>query len=199
MLNIHLLNDKYKNLIPQNDIDNFIIETHKLKQRLNFNLINELKPLLIYNRNQRNQLYYLLSVNYSLQLDKILNYTVITGQTFTRQHFANDEKDKELYDNTYYDDLVFISLSQSDYTSEYMENLIIDLVEFRARNNKITVITYDLLSSTNYQTQTRKLSEYFAANKYTIMDLSIGQPTTKSTVKQTTKQTLPKNKTGRIL
>lgn len=174
MLNINLLNDRYGTFIPEKDSDTFAKEVTEIKNSLNLELINELKPLLIYSRNKRNELLYLMGITYSLIKKRVLNYTVITGATFTRQHFAtSSERDHELQDDTYYGDLLYILLSQNDYGSEYMENLIIDLIDFRHQQGKVTVVIYDTNGSTkNPLTVTQKLNSYFANNKHTIQELT---------------------------
>lgn len=170
-INIRVLNERYSALLPKKDIDKFAETLNSLKKKLNFELINENKPLLIYSRNMRNELYYLLSLNYSVQKGRVLNYVVVTGQTFVREHFADKEKDLTLYDSIYNDDIVYVSLNEDDYTSEYLESLLSDLIEYRYRNNKITVITYDVLQGNRYLTQTNKLNTFFRSSGYTIIDL----------------------------
>lgn len=200
MINKNLFNERYEAFIPKGDTQTFIKDLDKIKTSLNFELINTLKPLLIYSINKRNEIYYLLGFNYSLQKRKVLNYTVITGATFTRQHFADADKDMELHDNIYYGDLLFISLSQNDYMSEYMENLLIDLIEFRNNRNKLTVITYDVVNSAkNHIVQTKKLNDHFASSKYSIIDTITNKSAITSKHSETTQKTVKPKQNRRIV
>lgn len=172
-MNKVLLNDKYKNLIPP-DIEKFIEDVNDIKNKINFNNLLDL-PILIYSKNKRNALYYTLCMLFSLRKEAVLSYAVITGQTLINQHFLSEEnRDIKLSDSIYYSDITFISLSQYDYSSEYLEALIIDLVEFRRNNSKITIISYDILDATktNYISFTQKLHSYFITNDFQVLDLS---------------------------
>jgi hypothetical protein len=172
MLNKDLLKSKYKDFILENK-EKFVEEVNFLKSKINLEkLTNE--PLLIYSQNKRNALYYVLSLYYSLKEDRMLTYAVITGQTLINQHFASEQqRDAELYNSVYYADISFISLSQYDYTSEYLESQIIDLISFRKQNKKLTIISYDIMSSNqNYINLTKKLHAFFLANDYQILDLA---------------------------
>jgi len=194
-MNKDILINKYKDLVSFNKND-FINDVNFFKNKLNLNSFTT-APVLIYNRNKRNALYYTLCIYYSLKDNRILDYSVITGQTLINQHFMTEEsRDPNVYNAAFYSDITFISLSQFDYTSEYLENLIIDLVEFRNINKKITVISYDILdlNKVNYIALTKKLHSYFSANRYTIVDLeNISEKTATS---QSNKQI---KKSGRIV
>lgn len=192
MLNKYLLAEKYNVLIGAQDKESFIKDVNFMREVLNLKKLKKL-PTLIYSKNKRNALYYTLCIHLSLIEDKILDYTVITGQSLINQHFLTDKnKDIQLHNNLHYTDITFISLSQYDYTSEYLESLIIDLVEFRNTQNKITIISYDVLDSpNNYTGLTHKLHNYFGVNNYNILDI------TKSTGEIV--KPLNRKKVGRII
>lgn len=176
MLNKVLLKDKYKDFVLE-DKQKFLEEIQSIHDKLNLHEISN-APMLIYSQNKRNALYYILSLHYSLRLDRILDYAVITGQTLINQHFTSeDNRDNVLYNSVYYADLTFISLSQYDYSSEYLESQIIDLIEFRTNNKKLTVISYDIMNSgKNYINLTKKLHSYFLSSRFQIVDMT-GQGT----------------------
>lgn len=171
MINNKLLNNKYKSLI-QKDENEFLAELKFIKENIDFSKLQD-KPILCYSQNRRNALYYLLAYYYSLKKDKVLTYAVTTGQSFIDQHFMNENKDNELLDNLNYSDITFISLSEFDYTNQYLEALLINLVQSRADRNQITVISYDVLSSgrNSYLNYTKSLNAYFASNKFQIIDI----------------------------
>jgi hypothetical protein len=177
MLNVLLLNKRYKNFIPENKT-NFSEEVNFLKNKIDLKKLSN-EPLLIYSQNKRNALYYVLSIFYSLKFDRILDYTVITGQTLINQHFMSEQnRDNALYNSVYYADITFLSLSQYDYTSEYLESQIIDLIEFRRQNKKLTIISYDVMASgQQYVTLTKKLHTYFLNSQFQIIDISKKQET----------------------
>jgi len=171
-LNKDILINKYKDLIPVYE-DDFVSDVNLFKSKLNSDSLNN-RPVLIYNRNKRNALYYTLCLYYSLKNEHVLDYTVIAGQTLINQHFMTEEnRDEKIYNAAFYSDITFISLSQFDYSSEFLESLIIELIEFRNTNKKLTIISYDILDSdkSNYISLTRKLHAYFLANKYNIIEL----------------------------
>jgi hypothetical protein len=171
-MNKNILINKYKDLVSFNKND-FINDVNFFKNKLNLNSFTT-APVLIYNRNKRNALYYTLCIYYSLKDNRVLDYSVITGQTLINQHFMTEEsRDPNVYNAAFYSDITFISLSQFDYTSEYLRKSDIDLVEFRNINKKITVISYDILdlNKVNLYCTDKKLQSYFSANRYTIIDL----------------------------
>jgi hypothetical protein len=171
-----LLIQKYKDFILE-DKDKFKNELEFIYNKIQFKNLNN-SPLLIYSQNKRNALYYILSMHYALKKDRLLNYAVVTGQTLNNQHFATAQtKDAELHERVYYSDITFVSLSQYDYTNEYLESQIIDLIEFRKANGKMTIISYDVMTSTqNYITLTKKLHAYFLNNEFQIVDITSNRP-----------------------
>lgn len=171
-MNKILLNEKYKNLILP-DKGKFIEEVNFIKSKINFNNLQSI-PLLVYGENKRHALYYTLCMFFSLKHDRVLDYSIITGQSIITQHFLSEtNRDNDLIESINYADITFISLSQFDYTNEYLESLIIDLIEFRKNYNKITIISYDVLNNTksNYFSLTQKLHSYFSTNNFQILDL----------------------------
>jgi len=171
MLNTKLLANKYKSLIQKNKKD-FITELSFIKENINFNKLLD-KPILCYSQNRRNALYYLLAYYFSLKRNKVLTYVVITGQSFIDQHFMNEKKDNELLAKVNYSDILFISLSEFDYTNQYLEALLINLVQSRTDKNLITIISYDVLNSgkSSYLSYTKNLNAYFVSNKFQIIDI----------------------------
>lgn len=184
-INLVTLKSKYKDLIPSSaNQEVFLKDLQDLKTKLGPLLSNH-KNAFIISKNKRNALFYYLCLYYSLVENKILDKTVITGQTYIDQHFMNEEKDKTLYEEVRYNDIAFVSLSQYDYTNQYLENLIIELIEFRNNNNKITIISYDVvdLTNTQYLNQIAKLTTYFNNNKFPIINLTgTKEAFTKSTI-----------------
>lgn len=173
MLNKYLLADKYNIFVNKDNKEKFISEVSDIRHNLSLSSLKE-TPLLIYSKNKRNALYYTLGLHYSLKKQRILDFAVITGQSLINQHFLTEaNRDNKLYTAINYADITFISLSQYDYSSEYLESLIIDLVEFRKNNNTLTVISYDILnlSKNAYVSLTNKLHSYFLTNDYQIVEL----------------------------
>lgn len=199
MINKDLLNSKYKDFVSE-DKQKFLNELNFIKSKIKIEALRN-RPLLIYSQNKRNALYYILSIYYTLKSDKLLNYEVVTGQTLINQHFATaNDKDYNLHERIYYTDLTFINLSQYDYTSEYLETQIIDLVEFRKRNKKMTIISYDVMNSgQNYINLTKKLHAYFAANEYQIVDITSGTKSTPFDKTDHTSSKKPEIKKRRIV
>lgn len=187
MLSKELLNNKYSKFLPTTDKEpEFIKGLEQIKKSINLQNLNQcIKPLLVYSNVNQNPLFYLLAVNYSLQQDRVLDYVSVRAQTFVRQHFADKERDTELYDSIYYTDLLFITLTQADYTSEYMESLIHDLVEFRHNRNTYTVVCYEVIDKTDktYLGQTKNLRQIFGNRGYGIIDLIQDITTQHSVVK----------------
>ena len=172
-MNIDSLKDKYKDLTLENK-EKFKTELSHIYDKLQFNKLNK-SPMLIYSKNKRNALYYALCLNYAIKAERLLSYAVVTGQTLNNQHFATPEtKDKELHERIFYSDITFISLSQYDYTNEYLESQIIDLIEFRRANKNLTIVSYDVMTSTqNYINMTKKLHAYFLNSEFQIIDLTV--------------------------
>lgn len=179
MLNKIILADKFSKLIvgPK---DKFVEKVGQIRDVICRNKIDDTRSVLLFGTDNRESIYYTFGVYYSLLAQRVLDYAVTTGQHFINQHFLSEEnKDLELYRKIYSSDILFISLSQYDYTSDYLESLLIDLVDTRSINKKPTIIYYDTLSNKNYITTTKKLSDYFIAN-HLVIDLT-KQPTTPST------------------
>jgi hypothetical protein len=171
MLNKETLINTYKNLISY-DKTKFSEDTQLIKQKINFKAL-EAAPLLVYSRNKRNALYYVLCMFYSLKQGKVLTHSVITGQTLIDQHFAsNENKDYKLLDDVFHNDISFISLNQYDYVNEYLEVQLINLIESRNQHNKITIVSIDVFELDKpYLNTAKKLSNYFAANNFKTIDL----------------------------
>lgn len=173
-----MLADKYSRLI-NTTAEAFREEATKIRNAKQINNINFPinKPVLVYNKGNKNVLYYLLGIHYSLQKDRVLDYVITTGQNFINQHFlTEDNKDLELHDKLYYADIAYITLTQFDYTSEYLESLIIDLVETRTTRGLNTVVYYDVLDTKNYLNTTSKLYNYFNS-MYKTLDLAYNEVT----------------------
>lgn len=173
MISKDILTNKYGKLIENMDYNVLMTELNQIKPMLDMGILSRQIPILIYTQVNRNALYYLLGVTYSLIRDKVLDYEVVSGQTFIREHFADSDRDQVLYSSIYYTELLFLSLTQADYTSEYMETLIQDLVEFRARAGRLTIISYGITPSNNtYIVQTKKLREFMDSNNYGVLTLN---------------------------
>lgn len=136
--------------------------------KIDFSSLDYKRPILVYSDIDKSAIYFTFCIYMALKENRLLDYNIITGQSLINQHFMNENKDYELYNRLYYGDITFISLSSFDYTSEYLESLIIELVEFRNNLNKTTIITYEL---GNEQFKATKLNNYFSSNNYTIIDL----------------------------
>jgi hypothetical protein len=192
LLTKHILTNKYKNLVLDNK-EKFLKDIAYIKSLLLFDNIS-FNPLLIYSNNKRNALYYVLSMFFSLKKDRVLDYAVITGQTLIDQHFASEkQRDHELYNAIYYSDISFISLSQYDYTGEFLESQLINLIEFRQQRKKITVVSYDVMDSLrSYAGLTKKLHSYFASNEFQIIDITSGSATTEKVKSEAVKTTTTK-------
>jgi len=168
-MNIDLLKAKYKKLVPL-DIPKFHMELSYVRDKLGSVSINKM-PMLIYSKNKRNALYYYLCIKHSIAEDRLLDYAITTGQTYIDQHFMNDDKDKTLYESLRYSDIAFISLSSFDYTNQYLESLLIELIEFRKNYDKVTIITFDIIDAFSYERMTAKLHNYFSSSSYPIINL----------------------------
>ena len=189
-MDIKNLKSTYKDFIL-NDKELFLNEINYIKSKINLeNLSNN--PILVYSQNKRNALYYVLGMFLSLKSERILNYAVITGQTLINQHFMTEaNRDNELYNRIFYTDITFVSLSQYDYTNEYLESQIIDLIEFRKINKKMTIVSFDITNSgQSYINMTKKLHNYFSASGHQIIDIAKNGKTAfdKPSVKQSTKE-----------
>lgn len=164
-----MLSDKLKLLI-NTPTDMFLSEANKVKESKKINIISFPlgKPVLVYNKGNKNVIFYLLGLHYSLHKGKVLDYVITTGQNFINQHFLTEQnRDIELHNKLQYSDIAFIALTQFDYTSEYLESLIIDLAETRAIRGLETIVYYDVLDTKNYLNTTSKLYNYFNASHKT--------------------------------
>lgn len=187
MLNKVILKDKFEKLIV-GSTEAFANKVSKVEEFIKRSKLSGKDSLLIYGSDSRNAIYYTLGVYYSLRNNRVLDYVVSTGQHFINQHFLEStDKDKVLYNQMYYSDLLFISLSQFDYTSDYLESLLIDLVETRSNNQKYTIIYFDVLDSKDYLRTTIKLNNYFDSNHLTL-DMTKGSTSTKKTPKTRTER-----------
>lgn len=191
MISKALINDKYNTLLPQAEQEKqFLAELKHLKQTLNLSQLKlGHKPLLVYTNKPLDPLHYLLCVTYSLQESKVLDYLSVRAQTFIRQHFADVDRDQSLYDEIYYTDILFVVLTQADYTSEYLETLLQDLVDFRRRRQTYTILIYEDIneSQTSQTSHTVKLKNFFNRNSFPVVDL-IDDITTTHSATQRRKQ-----------
>ena len=102
-----------------------------------------------------------------------MDYAVITGQSLINQHFADTgDKDKDLFEKLYYTDVAFISLSEYDYTSEYLESLIIELINFRKNANRVTIVIYDILGNQVNKKKVENLEKFFKTSEFGIIDIT---------------------------
>jgi hypothetical protein len=190
MLNTQILNNKYNSLISV-DKKAFAANLKLIRSNISLKELDK-DPILCYinPKYNKNALYYTLAVFHSLREYKVLSYAIITGQTLINQHFLSEDKRDDIYEEIFYNDIAFISLSEFDYTSDYLEALLIDLIEFRQRKGKLTVISYDVLapSKGSYKVFTKNLRAYMQANSYKILDMtstlasSFSAPTTSTQI-----------------
>lgn len=143
MININIFNDRYKKLIPDTNREHFTNEVNSIKSSFDLQELRSNNSVLLYSKRSRAALIYMLSLNYSIGLDKILNYEVISSTTYERQHFLNNDRDDELYESVYYCDILYITMSTDERLTELMEKLLIDIVEFRDKAERITIIHVD--------------------------------------------------------
>lgn len=172
-INKETLAKKLEQLVPT-DKEQFKLDLERLKAILVEAKPSYKKPLLIHSTMSKSAVFYMIVTYFSLQAGKILDYVITTGQNIITQHFLdNENKDMDFNSKLYYDDILFISISQIDYTSDYLESLIVDLIETRQFNGKATVIVYDLMEMPAYLS---KLSNYFNSNDSLIIKIN-GQKT----------------------
>lgn len=188
MLNKGILNETYKNLISYKK-EKFSEDIKYLKNRMNFKSLESL-PLLIYSKNKRNALYYILCNYFSLKNGRVLTYSIITGQSLLDQHFAsNENKDYEVLDGVLYSDISFISINQYDYINEYLEAQIINIIESRNQSGRLTIITIDVLEPDKpYSGIAKKLKNYFVTNSFQVLDLVGSHQPSRTTNSHKTKQ-----------
>jgi len=184
MLNANRLSEALRKLVYDNK-EQFKTELASVTEDLDLDVVKQ-GPLMIYTRNRRNAIYYAITAYLSIKADKILEFASISGQNLISQYFLTEEtRDKELWDSIYYDDITFIYLSQYDYTNDFLENLIMSLIDFRTQMKKATVVLFDIQSepATNTATMAKKLYTYFKSNGYNTIDITkkvIAQPSTAS-------------------
>lgn len=184
MINKETLKMKLSHLVPTNT-ELFKADLEKIRKNLISNSPEYGSPLLVYCTINKSAVYYMTVVYYSLQVDRILDFTVTTAGNISTQHFLdNESKDKDFHSNLYYDDLVFITVSELEYTSQYLEALIVDLVETRANAGKTTVVVYDSMDTTRRLT---RIFDYFEKNSYSKISTNAMSTVTNTQLK-------PKNK-----
>lgn len=168
MISKEMLYSRYKPLVTHEgffkDIEGLSVDLGDI----NFN-----NPVLIYSNSKRNVLIYLLLVYLSVKNNRLMDYAVITGQSLINQHFADiGDKDKDLFEKLYYTDVAFISLSEYDYTSEYLESLIIELINFRKNANRVTIVIYDILGNQVNKKKVENLGKFFKTSEFGIIDIT---------------------------
>lgn len=168
MISKEMLYSRYKPLVTHEgffkDIDSLSIDL----ENINFD-----NPLLIYSNSKRNALMYLLLVYLSVKSNRLMDYAVITGQSLINQHFEDTgNKDTNLFEKLYYTDVAFISLSEYDYTSEYLESLIIELINFRKNANKVTIVIYDILGNQVNKKKVENLEKFYKTSEFGVVDIT---------------------------
>lgn len=160
-INIETLKNKLQYLLPQN-VEQFKTDLEKVRSSLIALSPKYSKPLLVYSTVTKNAVYYMTTIYYSLQVDRLLNFTITTAGNISTQHFLdNESKDKDFHSNLYYDDLLFITVSELEYTTQYLESLIVDLVETRANTGRTTIVVYDTPDTARRLT---RIFDYFEKN-----------------------------------
>lgn len=194
MLNKDILNDKYSIFLPNGNKEAFIKECNDLKAKLDFKVINQNYPVLLYMSTGRRAISYLMSVNYSLQANKILDFEVISGQTFNKNHFAIEkERDSELIDSIYHTPLLFLTLTETDVSYQYLMEQLIDMIDFRYRNGRKTVVMYNIIGG-NHLVKSKQIYDHFNYEGYSVLQVAhnivTGHSVTNNLnkVKPTTKQ-----------
>lgn len=168
MISKEMLYSRYKPLVTH---EGFFKDIEGLP--VDLGVINFNNPVLIYNNSKRNVLIYLLLVYLSVKNNRLMDYAVITGQSLINQHFADiGDKDKDLFEKLYYTDVAFISLSEYDYTSEYLESLIIELINFRKNANRVTIVIYDILGNQVNKKKVENLGKFFKTSEFGIIDIT---------------------------
>ena len=168
MISKEMLYSRYKPLVTH---EGFFKDIEGLS--VDLGVINFNNPVLIYSNSKRNVLIYLLLVYLSVKNNRLMDYVVITGQSLINQHFADiGNKDKDLFEKLYYTDVAFISLSEYDYTSEYLESLIIELINFRKNANRVTIVIYDILGNQVNKKKVENLEKFFKTSEFGIIDIT---------------------------
>lgn len=168
MISKEMLYSRYKPLVTH---EGFFKDIEGLS--VDLGVINFNNPVLIYSNSKRNVLIYLLLVYLSVKNNRLMDYAVITGQSLINQHFADiGDKDKDLFEKLYYTDVAFISLSEYDYTSEYLESLIVELINFRKNANRVTIVIYDILGNQVNKKKVENLEKFFKTSEFGIIDIT---------------------------
>lgn len=169
-LSITQLSNKYTALVS-GDKFKFLEELKLAKSLLDPHAI-AYAPALIYSSGIRNAICYYLGTYFSLKMNEILDYVVITGRQFVDQIFLpSDIRDHQLVDRVFNTGITFIILSQFDYNNQFLESTLIDLIESRTLDKKATIILYEITDSKTAHSLTKKIEDYFIANKLTIINL----------------------------
>jgi hypothetical protein len=171
-MNKNMLNKKYKDIISY-DKEQFVRDVNKAKAGLNLNDLGE-APLLVYTDNKRQAIFYTLCMYHALRTQRILDYSIQSGRFIVDQAFKTVEnRDMKMYDEAYYNDILFITLTQYDLTNDYINSILLDLVEFRTNQHKVTVVLYDIMDmqAAPYRKATAPFLAYFNSREYNIRDL----------------------------
>lgn len=188
-LNKQTLAHKLETLVPTNK-ERFKADSEAIRQVLIKEKPEYRKPLLIHSTAPKPAVFYMITIYFSLQQNKILDYLITTGQNIITQHFLdNENRDMSYYSRLYHDDILFITISRADYTSDYLESLIVDLVETRSYSGKSTVVIYDSQDMANFL---QKLFSYFKSIESNTLQL------TSSTTKVVDDNTKGKAKPTRV-
>jgi len=166
-LNLKFLKDKYKSLV-YSDKEKFLDELKFVKDNVDFTKIPA-EPILIYSMGKKRAFYYALCFHLSLLKKKVLDYSFITSRQYLDQHFLDRADRDSLYKEALSTELSFISLSANDNTNDYMEQLLIDLVENRFYKNDVTIVFVDMSEGT---TEVKRLDRYFRNNSFAVLDLT---------------------------
>jgi hypothetical protein len=188
-LDIKFLKDKYKSLV-YSDKEKFLEELKFVRDSADFTKIPA-EPILIYSVGKKRAFYYALCFHFSLLKKKVLDYSLITSRQYLDQHFLDRADRDSLYKEALSTELSFISLSANDNTNDYMEQLLIDLVENRFYKNDVTVIFIDMSEGA---IEVKKLDRYFRNNSFAVLDL-----TKKAQDEKVTSNGTIATKKGRIL
>ena len=154
-----------------------------LKDTIDISKLGKRPTIIQADSSFRDSICYFMSVLLSNQEGRTLDIAAATARNLFNQHFLKDaERDINQYNKMYYSDLSFVFTSQHDFSTEIMESIIIDFLEFRHVEKNYTVIIYDHpdLRKNRFQS---KLEEYFKSYNYNIINLfSSKQNTTRSNI-----------------
>ena len=170
-MNKNILNEKYKSLISYDKVM-FVKDLNFIRANIKFESLGK-EPLLIFSRNKRDALSYALCVYNALKQERLLDYKVITARSIADQSFMSEERrDAELQSAIYYADILFITMNNYDYTTEFIDVLTMDLIEFRKNAHRITVVLYDTTESIKaIGAPIQRVLTYFKVNNFRIIDL----------------------------